>query len=189
MKTTLLALSFSLSAQAANYLGTVEHFQGRYVESGAPYSYFAIKLEGDSKVALPDFIDGSKIPPQNQISFDGELVSTACTDMSSACIDAEITKLKSIQVTTSLLEVPMKTYKGKIQRLQGRAVESGRPYDYLALMPSRTEVPSFLNGAKLMKMKAKVETFGVLKSEACTDMSAACGPARFQILGGARVSL
>ena len=181
-------LFFAFAAQAEVVTGSVKFFQGRYVESGAPYAYYAVS-NGASKIVLPDWIDGSKLPTANQITIDGDLESLACTDMSSACIDAMFTKIKSVNIVTSFLEIPMKSYGTKIKLLSGRAVESPRTYSYYAIVPSRVEVPNFLNPVKLIKAKAKkVEASGVLESVMCTDMSAACGPSTFSTLGGVTVT-
>ena len=179
--TMLLALSITSVTFAETITGTVKKFSGRYVESGKPYAYSALSsVRG--RIILPDFIKADALAEikDNKLTFDAEFEGMGCTDMSSACPSGMIINVKSVKIEIAPVK-DSETFEGVVKRFKGMAVESRRLYNYVAIdavSGERIAVPEFLDAEVLLKEEATVEIVGKVKRMMCTDMSAACGPAK-----------
>lgn len=175
-------LILTISAKAQTLKGTVKHFSGRSVESYHIYSYYALETDERERILLPSWMDAKVISKLkgHEIQIEGALEYLACTDMSEACPTGQIKKVRWMQLQNNLVVSRHEVYTGLIRRFSGQAIESRMTYDYFALAAGREriEIPKYLDAAKLHILNPQVTIIGETIIEACTEMSAACGPQR-----------
>lgn len=189
MKILFLAFVFmllSIHAKAQTLQGVVKHFKGHAVETHRPYSYYALETSEGERYILPKWID-SKVLSEvsgHELLLEGAIEFSICTDMSEACPTGEITKMRWLQFQNPALDSRNQIYTGRIKRFRGRAVESSRTYDYIAITAGveRIEIPLFFKPRELLALDPQVTLMGELFDTACTDMSAACGPSKLHSL-------
>lgn len=187
---SVLALSITSASFAGTITGTVKKFSGRYVESGRPYAYSALAT-GKGKLILPEIINADLLAAvkDNKVTIEADIVRLMCTDMSSACPSGKITNVKSVKIEIAEVK-EAETFDGPVKRFKGRAVETPRLYNYIAVDASdRIEIPDFLNAEALLKAKAEMTVTGKAKHMMCTDMSAACGPTKVSPLESVEIRL
>lgn len=178
---SLIALSMASISFAETITGSVKKFSGRYVETGKPYAYSALSTT-KGRMLIPDFIkaDALAVFPDNTVTFNAEIEGLGCTDMSSACPAGMIINVKSVKIEISEVK-GAEVFEGLVKRFKGMAVETPRPYNYIAIdavSGERIAIPEFLDAELLLKEEATVELIGKPKRMMCTDMSAACGPTK-----------
>lgn len=191
MKTILAFALFTVSfAHASTITGTVKKFSGRYVETGKPYAYSAL-LTPSGKILLPDFMKADALAAlkDNKVTFDAEIEGMGCSDMSAACPAGMIKDVKSVMIEFTPV-AKSETFSGPVKRFKGRAVETPRLYDYIAVdAGERIAVPEFLDAEVLLKLEADLTVTGKAKHMMCTDMSAACGPTKVSPLESVEIKL
>jgi hypothetical protein len=188
--TTILALSLTTVSIASTITGQVKKFSGRYVETGRPYAYSALSTER-GRIILPNFMNADALAAlkDNKVTFDAEIEGMGCTDMSSACPAGVIKDVKSVVIEFTTVK-GSETFSGPVKRFKGRAVETPRLYDYIAVdAGTRIAIPAFLDAAALLEAKADMTVTGKTKNVMCTDMSAACGPTKVDPLESVEIRL
>ena len=189
MKILFLAFVFmlvSIHAKAQTLQGVVKHFKGHSVQTHRNYSYYALETSEGERYVLPKWID-SKILSEvsgHELILEGAIEFSVCTDISEACPTGEIIKMRWLQFQNPALDSRNQVYTGSIKRFRGRAVESSRTYDYIAISAGteRIEIPLFFIAKVLMALDPQVTPMGELIDTACTEMSAACGPTKLHSL-------
>jgi hypothetical protein len=185
MKILFLAFVFmllSIHAKAQTLQGVVKHFKGHSVETHQNYSYYALETAESERFVLPQWIDARVLSEisGHELLMEGSIEYKPCTDMSEACPTGEIKKMRWLQFQNPMLDSVGQVYTGNIKRFKGRAVESSRLYDYIAISAgsNRIELPLFLKAKELLVLNPQVTLMGELFDTACTEMSEACGPTK-----------